>query len=255
MALKNMKKKNLSGLFASLAAAAILGLAAPLTAATAPSRPSNWANAVTGTHVQNLYRVEPDLLRSAQPDSIGFQDLAALGVKTVLDLRSGHADSEEAGKTVLRFLRVPMRAWSARDDQVVAALRILSDPSNRPILVHCQHGADRTGMILALYRVVVQNWTKEDALREMDQGGYHHSSFFRNLDRYVSRANIAALRKDLGITIPAVLPAPTASAESVPAAGGAASATLSAPSGPAIPQKLALHAPALIPLDASAASR
>jgi protein tyrosine/serine phosphatase len=116
-----------------------------------------------------------------------------------------------------------MRAWSLRDDQVIQALRILADRSNRPILVHCQHGADRTGVILALYRVVVQGWTKEDALREMNDGGYHHSSFFSNLDRYVANANVAALRRELAITLPAaslagpaVLPAPPSRAPTAP---------------------------------------
>jgi len=183
----------------------LAGFAAAAPAATAPtsaSRPSTWAEAVAGTHVPNLYRVEPDLLRSAQPDAAGFQDLATLGVKTILDLRAGHDDAREAGKAALRFLHVPMRAWSARDGEVVEALKILSDRSNRPILVHCQKGADRTGMVLALYRVVFQGWSKQDALREMDEGGYHHSSWFRNLDRFVSNADVAALRKQLGVSLP-----------------------------------------------------
>ena len=175
------------------------------------SRPANWAAAVAGTHVTNLYRVEPDLLRSAQPDSAGFGELTALGVKTVLDLRAGDGDAEVAGSTALRLLQVPMRAWSLHDDQVIKALRILADRSNRPILVHCQHGADRTGAILALYRVVVEGWTKADALQEMNDAGFHHSALFRNLDRYVANADVAALRRELAITLP------TALAESAPA--------------------------------------
>src|SRR5690348_1236595 len=98
--------------------------------AATPSRPATWAEAVAGAHVANLYRVEPDLLRSAQPDVAGFKELAALGIKSVLDLRAGHADARDAGSTVLRFLHIPMRAWSLHDDQVVAALKILADKSN-----------------------------------------------------------------------------------------------------------------------------
>ncbi len=214
-------------LFLAVSAAPALGSELAAT----PSRPATWAEAVAGTHVTNLYRVEPDLLRSAQPDVVGFKDLSALGIKSVLDLRAGHADAKEAGATVLRFLHIPMRAWSLHDDQVVAALKILADKSNRPLLVHCRQGADRTGAILAMYRVVVQGWTKEDAIREMNQGGYHHSSFFRNLDRYVMRADIPALRKQLAITLPAV----------------AAAATPAAPR-PVAPETLILLGPSLIPL-------
>ena len=217
-----------------------------------PSRPTTWAEAVAGAHVPNLYRVEPDLLRSAQPDLAGFKELSALGIKSVLDLRAGHADAKEAGGIVLRFLHIPMRAWSLHDDQVVAALKILADKSNRPLLVHCRQGADRTGAILALYRVVVQGWTKEDALKEMDEGGYHHSSFFRNLDRYVARADIAALRKQLAITLPAATDvAASATAPAAVAASGAATAS----SAPRIPASLTLLTPNLTPLGAASPAR
>lgn len=190
----------IGGLFFSLILFGFLGSA--LGGSAAPRRASNWATPVAGTVVENLYRVEPDLLRSAQPSVAGFRQLAALGVKSVLDLRKGDGDAGTARGTSLRLLQVPMTAWSLSDKGVVQALRILTDVKNRPILVHCQHGADRTGAILALYRVVVQGWSKQDALREMNEGGFHHSSFFRNLDEYVSRADVAALRRELGILSP-----------------------------------------------------
>src|SRR5260221_1256182 len=156
-------------------------------------RPAIWAAPITSTNVTNLYRVEPDLYRSGQPDAGGFRELAAVGVKTVLGLKGGDGDGGTAGGASLKLLHVPMTAFTLRDDRVLEALRILSDPANRPLVVHCQHGADRTGALMALYRVVVQGWSKDDAIREMDEGGYHHSSLFRNLDRYVRAANVEAL--------------------------------------------------------------
>jgi len=95
-----------------------------------------------------------------------------------------------------------MSAWGLHDDLVLQALRIMADPANRPLLIHCQHGADRTGAMVALYRVVVQNWSKADAIREMNEGGYHHSFLWKNLDHYVDRADVAALRKALGLSAP-----------------------------------------------------
>ena len=103
-----------------------------------------------------------------------------------------------------------MSAWGLRDDLVLKALRIMTDPQNRPLMIHCAHGADRTGAMVALYRVVVQGWTKEQAVREMNQGGYHHNGLFRNLDRYVLNVNVDALRKELGVLI--VPPPPSATA-------------------------------------------
>ncbi len=166
-----------------------------------PSRPASWAVAVPAKGIENLYRVEPDLYRSARPQSDGFHELQALGVKTILDVESP-ADEGAARGTSLKLFHVPMTAFGLRDDLVLQALRIMADPANRPVLVHCQLGADRTGAMVALYRVVVQGWTREDALREMNEGGYHHSSWFRNLDQYVSAVNVDALRKELGIVKP-----------------------------------------------------
>ncbi len=171
----------------------------------------------------NFYRIEPDLYRSAQPTPDGFRKLAGLGVKTVLDVAGGAGDAPFAQGTALKLLHVPMSAFGLRDDRVLDALRILADPANRPVLIHCRQGADRTGAIVALYRVVVQGWTKEDALREMNRGGYHHSFLWRNLDRYVRTADVGALRKALGIA-----PAPAV-------VGAGASTNSTAPHSPSAP--------------------
>lgn len=184
-------------------------------------RPAVWASPVQGTSVTNLYRIEPDLYRSAQPTDAGFRELAALGVKTVLDVKGGDGDAATARGTSLKLLHVPMTAWGLKDDRVLEALRILSDPSNRPLVVHCQHGADRTGALVALYRVVVQGWSKEDAIREMNEGGYHHNSLFKNLDRYVLAANVEGLRKQLGIAAPVTSTPILTAANPAPAAPAA----------------------------------
>jgi protein tyrosine/serine phosphatase len=84
-------------------------------------------------------------------------------------------------------------------------------------MIHCQHGADRTGALVALYRVVVQGWTKEKAVLEMNQGGYHHSALWRNLDDYVMKADVEALRKALNLKGPGVV-APVPVLAAVPAA-------------------------------------
>jgi protein tyrosine phosphatase (PTP) superfamily phosphohydrolase (DUF442 family) len=203
--------------------------------AGALARPAEWAVAVAGTSVGNLYRIEDGFYRGAQPTAAGFRELAGLGVKTVLDLAGGDGDGGFVSDGSLKLVHLPMHAWSLRDDRVLEALRVMTDPANRPIMIHCQHGADRTGALVALYRVVVQGWTKERAVEEMNRGGYHHSSLFRNLDRYVMRADVEALRKALGV------PGPPAKAPSVgePSAAAPVVATL-----PAAAPSLAIAAPA-----------
>jgi len=178
-----------------------LGLGSAM-AASLSSRPDDWATPVSDAGIENLYRVESDLFRSAVPTSTGFQKLTHMGVKSVLDLRGGDGDKTDMAGGSLKLFHVPMSAWGLHNDRVLEALRIVADPQNRPLLIHCQHGADRTGAIVALYRVVVQGWSKERAIREMNEGGYHHNSFFRNLDQYVLAADVVALRKQLGIVEP-----------------------------------------------------
>jgi protein tyrosine phosphatase (PTP) superfamily phosphohydrolase (DUF442 family) len=176
-------------------------LALPAFAASPDTRPASWAVAVSTQGVPNLWRVEPDLYRSARPESAGFRELEKLGIKAVLDVESP-ADEAAAKGTKLKLFHVPMNAFGLRDESVLEAMKILSDPANRPIVIHCQHGADRTGAMMALYRVVVEGWSKDDAIREMNAGGYHHSSWFSNLDRYVAAADVDGFRKKLGVARP-----------------------------------------------------
>ncbi len=164
-----------------------------------PARPSDWATPVSGTSVGNLYLIEDGFYRGAQPSAAGFQELATLGVRSVLDLAGGAGDGQVVRDGSVKLFHVPMSAWGLHDDLVLQALRIMIDPQNRPLMIHCQHGADRTGALVALYRVVAQGWSKEQAVREMSRGGYHHNALWRNLDRYVLKADVAALRRELGL--------------------------------------------------------
>jgi protein tyrosine phosphatase (PTP) superfamily phosphohydrolase (DUF442 family) len=225
--------------------AASLG-AAPVLAAPVTPRPETWATPLGDTAVANCYRVEPDFYRSAQPTAEGFRKLASLGVKTVLDVAGGDGDTEAAEGTGIKLLHIPMSAFGLRDDRVLQALRILADPANRPVVIHCQQGADRTGALVALYRVVVQGWTKEEAIREMNEGGYHHSSLFVNLDRYVERADVAALRKALGIAAtPVLATAQKAAAPAVSVSDGSSAAPpVAAPLAASAPSNSDAQSPA-----------
>jgi protein tyrosine/serine phosphatase len=221
-----MKIRALPGSLALASALALSVFTVPAAVAEPVSRPANWASAVAGTSVGNLYLVEPGLYRSAQPSAAGFRELEALGIKSVLDVSGGDLDVAGAKGTKIKLFHVPMTAFGLRDSRVLEALAILSDPANRPLLIHCHHGADRTGAMVALYRVLFQGWTREDAVREMAEGGYHHSSLWRNLDRYVLQANVAGLKARLEtaktrLASTRETPAPTAGAAAVLAAPAA----------------------------------
>ncbi|MDR1137158.1 MAG: tyrosine-protein phosphatase, partial [Synergistaceae bacterium] len=110
-------------------------------------RNPDWAVPVELSGVPNLYRVTKNIYRGAMPTAEGLRELEKLGVKTVINLRAFHGDDNKG--TSLREIRVRMHAWDPDVDDIVRVLRILSDESGGPYFVHCQHGADRTGLITA----------------------------------------------------------------------------------------------------------
>ncbi|MDR1049315.1 MAG: tyrosine-protein phosphatase, partial [Synergistaceae bacterium] len=183
-------------------------------AAAAAGAP-RWAAPIGLEGVPNLYKVSDTVYRSGQPTRRGFRNLRGLGVKTVLNLRSWHSDSDELRGTSLREIRVRVRVWRPETGDVLRVLRVLADKDGAPYLVHCDGGADRTGMAIALYRMVIQGWDREDAIREMKNGGYGFSPLGDDIPDFLRRVDIEALSRDIN-PLPAPPPAEKSPAEDGP---------------------------------------
>ena len=181
-----------AALLLTLVGAAMAG--APLA-----DRPATWATPMTVEGVPNLHQVRPTLYRSAQPTAEGMGKLKTMGIKTVVNLRSFHSDRDEIGDTGLANEHIRMKAWHPEREDVVRFLKIVTDPKNTPALVHCQHGADRTGTMCVIYRVAVQGWTKEEAVREMTEGGFGFHEIWANLPTWIEELDIDAVKRDAGI--------------------------------------------------------
>lgn len=162
-------------------------------------RPAKWAQPVKLPGCPNLHKVSDDLYRGAQPTAEGMRQLRELGIKTIVDLRSLHSDRDEMGDLQFNYEQIAMKAWHAEDEDVVRFLKIVSDRSNAPFFVHCEHGADRTGTVCAVYRIAVQGWSKEEALKEMRDGGYGFHGVWRNLVRYINNLDIAEMKRRAGL--------------------------------------------------------
>jgi uncharacterized protein (TIGR01244 family) len=162
-------------------------------------RPKAWAQRIEVEGVPNLHQVSQELYRSAQPTAQGMENLKKLGVRTVVNLRTFHSDREEIGASGLNYIHIPMQAWYPERRDAIRFLRIVADTALTPVLVHCQHGADRTGAMVAVYRTAVQGWTKREALREMTQGGFGYHRIWKNLPRWFQRLNVEKLRVEAGI--------------------------------------------------------
>ena len=166
---------------------------------TPVNRPSSWAEPVKVDGVQNLYRVSQDLYRSAQPTAQGIKNLDSMGIKTIVNLRSFHSDKDEIGELEIEYEHIYMKAWHPERKEVVRFLQIVTDPNQVPALVHCQHGADRTGTMCALYRIIVQGWTKEEAIKEMTEGGFGFHEIWQNLPNWINEIDVISIKEEVGI--------------------------------------------------------
>ncbi len=164
-----------------------------------PNRPAHWAKPVQVNGIPNLHQVSDTLYRSAQPSAEGMKNLKAMGIETIVNLRSFHSDRDEIGDTGSAYEHIYMKAWHAEEEDAVRFLKIVTNPKRSPVIVHCQHGADRTGTMCAVYRVAVQGWSKEEALKEMAQGGFGFHGIWENLIQWINGLDIEKIKKRAGI--------------------------------------------------------
>ena len=158
-----------------------------------------WAEQMQVQGLPNLYRVSADLYRGAQPKAEGLKELKKLGIRTVVDLRESSGNQARLAELGLVYKRIPMTAFFVKDDDVVRFLQIVGDPGNTPIFVHCQRGADRTGLMCAVYRIAIQGWTKDEAIAEMTQGGFRFNHGYQNVVNYLQDLDVGQIKQRAGL--------------------------------------------------------
>jgi len=174
-------------------------LAACATAGDTPrARPLQWAQPVVGSEVRNWHQVSPDLYRCAQPDAKAMRTLEAFGIRAVVNLREYHSDARAAAGTKLALIEVPLDAGDMTYQELVEALHA-AVTAPKPVVVHCWHGSDRTGAVVAAWRIAIDGWTPKEALDEMVAGGFGHSEMFDNLRILVAGLDPVQLRVDAGL--------------------------------------------------------
>ncbi len=176
---------------------AIICLTALSWAQDIRQRPLNWAQPMLGADLKNWHKVDEDLYRSRQPDADQFKMLERFGIKTVINLRSLHSDDDEARGTDIRLVRFKLEADDLTYDQCVAVLKAIA-AAEKPALIHCWHGSDRTGAVVAFYRIAFHGWTPKAALDEFINGGFGYHTIFKNLPELILNVDPQQLRKDLG---------------------------------------------------------
>ena len=124
----------------------------------------------------NFHQVNESLFRGGQPKPGGFELLSRLGIKTVVNLRDDddreaqeELDVKQAG---LQYFNIPLRRLGRpKHKQIEQVLSIINNPKNQPVFVHCAHGSDRTGVVIAVYRISQNGWTGEQAKTEAKRYG------------------------------------------------------------------------------------
>ena len=164
---------------------------------TPRTRPSEWATPIVNTTLGNCFRVSDDLYRCEQPEEKHIPQLRALGIRAILNLRRYHTDPQGLEKAGFSLLIRKMEADELTLADLVAGLKLFRD-APKPVIVHCWHGSDRTGSLVAAYRIVFQNWTREAALDELRNGGFgYHESWFPNIIKLFETLDVEALRKQV----------------------------------------------------------
>ena len=173
----------------------VLVVGLPAAAPAPPPRPADWAVRVGSGSLKNCYRVSEELYRCEQPTRANLGELQALGIHSILNLREHHTDSKDFEKAGVKLYLERMEAGELTVDNLVAALRQFR-AAPKPVLVHCWHGSDRTGSVVAAYRIAFQNWTPAAALDELRHGGYgYHEKWFPNIIALFEKLDAAELRR------------------------------------------------------------
>jgi protein tyrosine/serine phosphatase len=123
--------------------------------------------------VANFGEVTGQLYRGGQPTDEGFKELAGRGVGIVINLRGGgEHEREQVTKLGMQYVSIPWHCFSPQDERFAEFLRVLRDRPDKKVFVHCRLGVDRTGMMVASYRMAKQGWSASEAAREMAAFGF-----------------------------------------------------------------------------------
>jgi protein tyrosine/serine phosphatase len=169
-----------------------LALASPVAAHADSHRSRATVVDTSSVHIDNFGRVDSRYYRGAQPEGRDYADLAALGIKTVINLTSDDARPNERVMTEragMSYFQIPMTTHQPPTaGQLAEFFKIVNAPANQPVFVHCVGGRHRTGVMTAAYRMTEAGWTADQAFKEMKQynfgADFLHAEFKEFVYRY-----------------------------------------------------------------------
>jgi protein tyrosine/serine phosphatase len=191
-----MARPNFKGL------ATLMPLIALLSAGVVPTRVA--ADTPPNVPIERFQQVDGGLYRGAQPSAAGFKALRELGIRTVVNLRMD-ADARKTNEKYIvetlgmRYVHVPVedgnfftRSRTIPDAAIREFFAVLDQNESGPVFVHCHRGADRTGALVAFYRIARQGWDSQRALSEARQVGMR--SWYRGLQNQIAEFSLETLQ-------------------------------------------------------------
>lgn len=176
-----------------------LQLTACMTTQALPDheRPQNWGSVINKQH--NLYQISPMLYRSEQPNSVFIPELKKNNIDVVINLRSRNKDKMVLAEQNFKLVHIPINTWAMDRNDLLDVMKAIqtAKQQDQKVLIHCYHGSDRTGASVAMYRIIYENWTIDDALNEMKHGGYGFHPIWGNIEKLFTPENIRWIREQL----------------------------------------------------------
>jgi tyrosine-protein phosphatase SIW14 len=160
-------------------------------------------DAGVGPAIRRFEQVDTRLYRGGQPDAAAFAQLRQLGVRTIINLRHTDGEQEIAESLGFRYVALPARlhpfgiGGGLSSEVVRRFFQVIDDPASGPVFVHCRRGADRTGTLIAMYRIARQGWRADAAYREARASGlrwwhYQVKGFLEDVDRQTAAPMMSA---------------------------------------------------------------
>jgi protein tyrosine/serine phosphatase len=160
-------------------------------------RPATWGNLVNKD--LNFYKISEDVFRSEQPSNQLIPLIKQNNISVIINLRSKNEDVEVLSQESLNLKHIPINTWEINRDDLLSVMKEIEQAklTNQKALIHCYHGSDRTGASIAMYRIIFENWSTQDALEEMKYGGYGFHPIWVNIEKLFSPENIKWIQQQL----------------------------------------------------------
>ena len=174
----------------------VLGLQA-CTSPTATIHPTTWASPINAHY--NFYQVSPCVFRSQHPTAQLIPMLQQHQIDLIINLRTTNTDLVLLKNNNIHLQNIPIHTWRMQREDLLKVMQALqqAQQQHQRVLIHCYHGSDRTGAAIAMYRIIFEHWSRQDALAEMKYGGYGFHPIWKNIEQLFTPENIQWIQQQL----------------------------------------------------------